>query len=182
MLPPGHVAAGFLTAYAVVKIFNPNLDPSQINQLLALGAFFGFVPDLDNFMAFAKVKSWYYYHKDNSIHRRFYSHIPLLWLIAGSLIYLTSSLLFVKYLGLLVWLASWSHFLLDSIEYGVMWLWPFNFEVWAFKNRGVAVQIDENSFARYWMSFLKLYFKRPTFYFEIIILIIALLVFLRVNF
>jgi hypothetical protein len=50
MLPPGHIAAGYLTALAAIKIFKPDFDQQQINQLLVLGMFWGFAPDLDVFL------------------------------------------------------------------------------------------------------------------------------------
>ncbi|MBI5530332.1 MAG: metal-dependent hydrolase [Candidatus Doudnabacteria bacterium] len=179
MLPPGHVAAGYLTAQALLKIVKPELPQAEINQLLWWGFFWGFAPDLDNFAAFLKVKSFYYNKKDNSIHRQFYTHIPVLWLLAGLAVYFLAANAYWQMFGLLIWLGSWSHFLLDSIEYGVMWLWPFNKELWAFKNRGVKKQIDGESFFRYWTSFLKLYVTRLTFYIEIIILVCALVVFFK---
>ena len=57
MLPTGHIAAGFLTAHALIKILKPDLDASQVNQLLAFGAFWGFAPDLDVFYSFARQKN-----------------------------------------------------------------------------------------------------------------------------
>jgi len=178
MLPPGHVAAGYLVAEALLKFTKPALSSAELHQLVWWGVFFSFAPDLDNFLAFARVKSFYYYQKDNSIHRQFLSHVPLLWLIPGSLVYLFAPTLYLKYFGLMLWLGSWSHFLVDSIEYGVMWLWPFNREVWALKDRGVKKQIDGNSFFAYWVTFLKHYFTRLTFYAEILVIISAVIIFI----
>jgi membrane-bound metal-dependent hydrolase YbcI (DUF457 family) len=175
MLPPGHVAGGFFTAAALLKIAKPDLPPEQLHQLLYWGMFFGFAPDLDNFAAFAKIHSWWYKKGvDNTIHRKFYSHIPVLWLIAGLLIYFLAAGTYIKYIGLLLWLGSWSHFILDSIDFGVMWLWPFNKEVWALRNRGIHKDIEAGSFISYWGNFLKVYVTRWTFYIEIVLLISAL--------
>jgi membrane-bound metal-dependent hydrolase YbcI (DUF457 family) len=180
MLPPGHIAAGYLTAYALIKITKPDLDPSQINQLLLWGMWWGFAPDLDNFVAFLKIKSWWYKPgNDGSIHRKFYSHIPLLWIIPGLAIYFIAQDPYIKLVGLLVWLGSWSHFLLDSIEFGVMWLWPWNKEVWALKDRGVTWKFEGNGFVNYWANFLKAYSTKWTCYAEIIILISWAVIFLN---
>jgi membrane-bound metal-dependent hydrolase YbcI (DUF457 family) len=175
MLPPGHIAAGFLTAKALLHFSHGYLSASQQTHLLWWGMFFSFAPDLDNFVAFAKIHSWWYKPgMDNTIHRRFYSHLPILWLIAGLLIYFFSQSPYFKMFGLLLWLCSWSHFVLDSIEYGIMWLWPLNKEKWALKDRGVEKNISGKGFFSYWINYLKFYATRWTFYTEIIILMLAL--------
>src|SRR5579864_7278991 len=121
MLPPGHVAAGYLVTKTLLNIAKPAVTAVQLNRLLWWGVFFSFAPDLDNFVAFAIVRGWWYKPgTDSSIHRRFYSHVPLLWLIPGLLIYLVATSPYVRYIGLLLWLGSWTHFILDSIDYGVM--------------------------------------------------------------
>lgn len=175
MLPPGHVAAGFLTAEALLKIAKPDLSQTQLHQLVYWGMFFSFAPDLDMFYAFFKERALTV-QNPNNIHRKFYSHAPILWLVAGLLIYFLAPSVYIKLIGLLLWLGSWSHFLLDSIEYGVMWLWPFNSQVWALKDRGVKEQITGKNFFEYWMNFLKYYSTRWTFYFEILIFFIAIIV------
>lgn len=180
MLPPGHIAAGYLTGYALLNIVKPDLPVDQLQQLLWWGTFFGFAPDFDNFIAFAKVKSWWYRRNvDNGIHRKFYSHVPVLWLVAGLLVYIFSGDVYWKTVGLMLWLGSWSHFILDSIEYGVMWLWPFNSEVWALKDRGIKREISANGFLQYWWSFLKYYTSRWTFYCEIFIILITFIIYFR---
>lgn len=180
MLPPGHIAAGFLTAKVLLHFVHPQLSAAQQTHLLWWGMFFGFAPDLDNFVAFAKVRAWWYKKGvDNTIHRRFYSHLPALWFIAGLLIYFFAQSPYYKMFGQLVWLGSWSHFLLDSIEYGIMWLWPFNKEIWALKNRGVNNGIAGESFFEYWLNFLKIYITRWTFIVEIIIIISFLTIYFR---
>ncbi len=180
MLPTGHIAAGLLTTQAALKIFKPEISGIEAQQLLWWGVFWSFAPDLDTFWAFFKAKSFYYNKKDNSVHRRFYTHIPLLWLIVGLVIFILSPTAYWKTFGLILWAGSFSHFLLDSIEYGVMWLWPFNKELWAFKNRGIKVQINSSSFWGFWITFLKFYITRVTFIFEIVIIISALI--LNLNF
>ncbi len=166
MLPPGHVAAGFLSAQALLQIIKPDLSVTQDHSLLWWGAFWSFAPDLDTFWAFIKVKALYYNQKDNSIHRQFLTHIPLLWLIPALLIHFLAQSQYWRMFGLVMLAGSWSHFLLDSLEYGVMWLWPFNRHVWAFKNSGIKHQLSGDTFWAYWKNFLKYYLKRLTFYCE----------------
>lgn len=175
MLPPGHVAAGYLVTEAILHFAKPDVSPAQLNHLLWWGVFFSFAPDLDNFVAFAKVHAWWYKPEvDSTIHRKFYSHVPLLWLFAGLLIYLLASSTYVRYIGVLLWIGSWIHFILDSIDYGVMWLWPFNKEVWALRNRGVGGSIKANGFFDYWSRMVRAYMTRWTFYLEVVIILVTI--------
>jgi membrane-bound metal-dependent hydrolase YbcI (DUF457 family) len=174
MLPPGHIAAGFLTAKALLHFTHPNLNASQQTQLLWWGMFFGFAPDLDSFIVFAKEKSFTFRNPEKNNHRRLTSHAPMLWMIVGLGVYFISRSEYFRILGLLLWLCSWSHFILDSIEYGIMWLWPFNKENWALKDRGVGEKIEGKNFFDYWLNFLKFYASSWTFYVEIVLLISVL--------
>lgn len=180
MLPPGHVAAGFVTAEALLKATHANFTPVQTLQLLWWGAFFGFAPDLDSFVAFAIVKGWWYKPgTDSTIHRSLYSHIPIFWLVAGIIAFLAAPDVYWKYVAALLVLGSWSHFLLDSIDYGIMWLWPFNKEHWALRNRGIKKQIQAQGFFSYWFTLVKFYCRSWTFYCEIVIIVIALIIFVK---
>lgn len=179
MLPPGHVAAGYLTAYTLLKITKPDLDPVQMNALLAWGAFFGFAPDLDVFYFFLKNKTVLVANQDafDHSHRKFFSHGPVYWLVAGLLLYFFSSSQYVAYVGLLWWLGSWSHFVLDTVEYGIPWLHPFSTRLFALKNREYKVVVPERGFVAHTIHFLKLYATRLSFYLEIIIIALALTIY-----
>jgi len=180
MLPPGHIAAGFLTARALLHFSRAGLSAAQQTQLLWWGTFFSFAPDLDSFVSFAREKSFTVRNPQKNNHRRFISHVPLLWMLAGLIIYFVGQSPYFKTFGLLLWLCSWSHFLLDSVEYGIMWLWPFNKEIWALKGRGADWKIQGKNFFEYWINFLKFYLTRWTFYAELIILI-SFFIFLITN-
>ncbi len=179
MLPPGHIAAGYLTTYALLKLTHPLLSFEQSQLLLSLGAFFAFAPDLDTFMAFAKAKSFVLIGSKYS-HRKFFSHAPLVWLMFGVTIILLTKSTFGTYLGLTVWLGSWSHFVLDSLQHGIMWLWPFNRKLFALKDREFSIKelVKKTSFFGYWTAFLKLYATelKFSFYLEVLIIISALIV------
>ena len=58
MLPPGHIAAGYLAATVYESIFHPAITINQSKNLLWIGALSGFVPDIDMFFAFLKVGAW----------------------------------------------------------------------------------------------------------------------------
>lgn len=177
MLPPGHVAAGYLTAQAFITIVKPDLNQTQLNQLLMWGALFGFIPDLDVLYSFIREKALTVRHSENN-HRKYYSHTPVLWLLAGVVVYFVAPGSYGKMLGLLLWLASWSHFLLDSIQYGIMWLWPFSNRIYALKDREVEVKgsFTAPGFWGYWLTFMKFYTRQISFYIEIFIILIALIV------
>lgn len=182
MLPTGHVAAGFITAYSFVKIVKPDLDPSQINQLFYFGALFGFLPDLDEFWFFFKTKSLLVAPAGQKIsHRHYLSHTPALWLIAGVIIFVFSSSVFWQSIGLLLWLCSWSHFLTDTVENGIMWFWPVSRKLLALKNKEVSLTIPERNFFKHSFTFLKLYTARLSFYLEIVLIVLTLLILLNIN-
>ncbi|MBL8030518.1 MAG: metal-dependent hydrolase [Candidatus Doudnabacteria bacterium] len=178
MLPPGHIAAGFLTSVALVKLTNSSAEVSNINQFYLWGMFWGFAPDFDNFLAFYRMKSWWYKQgSDGGMHRKFYSHIPVLWLLVGVLAYVLAPSAYWKTMALLMLFGSFSHFLLDSIEFGVKWLWPFSERLYALKNAGVNKEIRAEGFLNFWFSFLLLYKTRPTFFLELLVIASALIVF-----
>lgn len=165
MLPPGHLAAGFLVAKAVLQITKPAVSAVQSTQLLWWGIFFGLAPDLDFFYDFFKVKK-FKYDPNKGNHRNYFSHAPVLWLIAGLLIFFFSTGAFWKTIGLLIWLCPWSHFLLDTIQYGVMWLWPLNKRLYGLhpmiqeqKFESTLSEATTKNFFDYWFLYIKEYSK-----------------------
>ncbi len=175
MLPPGHIAAGFLTAKVLLNIVHPSLTADQQTQLLWWGMFFGFAPDLDTFVAFAKAKAFVFINKDETNHRKYYSHAPVLWLIAGLIVVAVAPNTYWRYVGLLLWLGSWSHFLLDTVQYGIMWLWPLSTKIYAFSDTEKKLNVVGIKFLDFWWSFVKLYSKTVSFYLEILIIIVSLI-------
>jgi hypothetical protein len=176
MLPPGHIAGGYLTAYALVKLTGSQLTAHQQNFILAMGAFWGFAPDLDMFIGFFR-------HRHLTVlpnglnHRYLPTHAPLNWLIAGLAVIVLIPDTFGRYLGLTIWLGSWSHFLLDSFGYGIMWLWPLSKKVYSFKSVGIDYHNTEPNFFKYWIKFLLHYTYRLPFYLELIVIVSAVIVY-----
>lgn len=179
MLPPGHIAAGFLTAQALLKIAQPNLTVGEHNHLLLWGMFFGFAPDLDMFYAFFKEKAFIIKDLKKRDHRKFASHAPVLWLLAGLAIYFLAVSTYLKFIGLMLWLGSWTHFLLDSVEYGIMWLWPISRKVYALKDPELVLSITETQFIPYWLQSVRQYAKFYSFYLEVFIILSALIIYLK---
>jgi len=178
MLPPGHLAGGFLAAEALLKIAKPDLPQSQMSRLLVLGAAAGFAPDLDSFWSFFKEKSFTVRNLEKNDHRMYVSHAPIIWLLAGLAIYFFATSTFIKYAGLVIWLSSWSHFLLDSVEHGIMWLWPFSSKRFALVKSDLT-NITTPGFFGYWMSHLKKYITKISFYLEIVIILSALIIYFK---
>lgn len=174
MLPSGHIAAGYLVAEAILQIAKPALSHSQNVHLLWWGAFFGFTPDLDMFYAFWRAKGFTLPRKEVN-HRFYLTHRPMVWLAASLLIWLFATSPFWKTFALVVWLGSWSHFILDSLRVGVMWLWPFSNKFYALYKPGEREGTSRKSFYDYWMWFLNFYTTdHPvTFYLEILVLVAA---------
>lgn len=175
MLPPGHIAAGFLVAKGVINYLEPSLNTEQINNLLILGAFFGFMPDLDMFWSFFKMGK--FIQPPSKInHRSFFTHLPLFWLITGLLIYIFGSNDYWKTFGIILWLSTWSHFFLDSIQYGIRWLWPISKKYYAFADKNITYKSSHSTFFRFWFEFLKFYIFKltPTFVLEVVILLYTL--------
>jgi hypothetical protein len=179
MLPFGHIAAGYLTAELLIEVAKPALSINQLHELLWFGALIGFVPDLDMFYAFWRAKSFQHSGQDFN-HREFISHAPLLWLFIAILIIVFAPNLFVRYLGLLVWLGTWSHFLLDSGSFGVRWLYPFSKRFYALKSPGVKHVNPATTFFAHWWHSLKSYYQenRLAFYVEILLVVTALIVYI----
>jgi hypothetical protein len=178
MLPPGHIAGGYLATYTLLQLTHASFTPEQTQILLLLGALFGFAPDLDYFIFFAQVKK-FTIPGNKTNHRKFFSHAPLAWLAIGLSIFFLGQTDFIKYIGLIIWLGSWSHFILDSIEDGVMWLWPFSSKLYAVRDRSVDEGINDTRFWRFWWKFFTYYTSHTTFYLEIIIILIFIFSFSR---
>lgn len=182
MLPPGHVAAGYLVAKALLVLAHPALTEAQQQYLLLWGMFFGFAPDLDMFFSFFKMKKFVVSEGVN--HRKFFSHAPILWFCGSLVIFVGGVLghsLFLQYLGIVAWLGSWSHFFFDAIQYGVMWLWPWNKEPLAIFDKEIESDIPPQDFLPFWVKQVKWYMTRLaiTFITEVVLIILALAVYMH---
>ena len=184
MVLPGHLAAGYLTTFAVLKFVAPHLGVSlssvQTLELFILGTMLGDGPDIDVLIGFFRNKTLSPKGLDG--HREYLTHAPLIWLTAGLTVFVIARSFgesaysgFFQILGLLIWLGPWSHFLCDSIADGVMWLWPFRSRTYAlsYPNRG------NNTHPHGWRDLFKGYFKTTTARAEAFIVIVAIIVFLN---
>lgn len=179
MLPPGHIAAGYIVAKTITKFVPFTLDLNQISQLSWLGMLFAFIPDLDYFYAFLRIGKMRI-DISQANHRRYITHAPLLWLAIGLIIFFLAHSDFGKALGLVIWFCSWTHFVLDS-EWGVMWLWPFSKKFYPFKPEYYQKKYDlanqtppNENFFQFWIDMVRSYLTEKSSYLEITIIILAL--------
>ena len=178
MLPPGHIAAGYLTAYGVMHLLNNPFTPTETNLLLLAGAILGTLPDIDFIPFFLSRKSMRFTDEDS--HRRYITHTPMLWLILGLIIALGAPDALIRALGLLIWLASWGHFIGDSIEYGVRWFWPFSKRYFSFGSYPDRDLRDEKTLINHYWGIIKIYSRKSlTFPLEVILVFTALAVIIR---
>lgn len=177
MLPPGHFAAGYLASLAVLHIAG---IPVQGNEPLVLwGIFVAVAPDLDMFFSFAKIRS---FTIDNARanHRKYLSHRPLVWFALSVPLILDGPSESWRLAGILLLVGSWSHFLLDSLQYGVMWLWPFSHRLIALRDTGKNLPIADHRFFQFWKAFLTSYIRefRLTAIAEVCVIIFASCIFI----
>lgn len=166
MLPPGHIAGGYL-AGKLASVIYPELNQPEY---LALSSFFGFFPDVDFFLAFFKLKKLISSESVN--HRKFITHVPFLYLLAFIIWYFLwpeTRMIAVTFL-----IGTWSHFLIDTFAAeGIQWLYPFSKKLLGLKlDRKIVIQ--EQAFLAHWTEFVKEYTKRFSFKAELIIIITAI--------
>ena len=187
MLPPGHIAAGYIVSELFLRTFHFDLTTVQTNYLILCGMFFGFAPDLDFFIAFAKTRKFII---DNTVanHRKFISHAPILWLLLAAVIFVIGNSPFVQALAVIIWACSWMHFILDT-EWGIMWFWPFSTRLLPLSkehyqkvySRNADLESDQSFFQYWWIVVKNAYFNRIGLV-EISIVIIALAYFIINHF
>ena len=186
MVLPGHLAGGYLVTRGLLAIFHPGFSATEIDSLLIIGTLAGEFPDVDLIRLYfdnkpldAKTTA----SKLTTDHRTYITHAPLLWLLISLstvvIGYLCSSI-FTEWIGWLILAGSWSHLLLDSIEYGVMWFWPFSKRRFVLKKEMPPENIDARpgSLAHHFQYITRVYMKTVTFWAEIIVTLAALLAFL----
>jgi hypothetical protein len=172
MLPPGHVAGGYLLARLVALAV-----PTLVNPLFFIyTAIFAFIPDLDMFVAFFKDKKLIHGDTDAGTHRKFISHAPLVYLavyIGWIILFPASSLVAHAFI-----LGTWSHFLLDSFapsKFAIRWLYPFSSKGYSFQLDPV-IFLPEAPFFKFWIRFLKEYARVFTFKLEAVIILSAIII------
>ena len=186
MVLPGHLAGGYLTATALLQIFQPDLPVNQIYSLLAIGTLAGELPDIDLIFFYFKHRKDKpgidvpEAHEDAESHRNYITHVPIFWIILSSSISAIGALfgsLFVVFIGLVMLCGTLSHLILDSIEYGIRWTAPWS------KRRFALMPMPETSngdrpgsIIQYVHFIIRTYWKTTTIWVEFVVTILALAV------
>ncbi len=175
MLPFGHLAAGYLAAEAFLHVLRPLVSAEQRDRLVGIGVAASFAPDLDMFFLFWKERAFRHSGRKGN-HRASVLHAPLLWLVFSLSIAAAAPDAFWRYAAAMVWIGSWSHFLLDSGVSGVRWLFPFSERYFALKDPGVTRPNDVRGFFRHWLNLVAQGRRHApaVFYAEIALVVLAL--------
>jgi hypothetical protein len=178
MLPPGHLAAGYLTTKLSISMLAQHYPQANEARFWAVGMLASVLVDLDMLYTFflmgRPVASSHDY-----IHRKFLTHAPLFHFflalagfLAGWLFHFPDLQVFAA----VYWVGTWTHFVFDSFSYGIMWLWPFSKKIYAIAQREREFEFSFKKVFEYWTKFLLLYFKNFVFYMELAVVVIAILV------
>jgi len=180
MVLPGHLAGGYLAATALIAVFHPDLSTSQINCLLIIGTLAGELPDID--LIFFNLA----HRKNQNIesHRNYLTHMPLFWILISMIIVSVGFIfnsVFIEYLGWITLAGTWSHLILDSIEYGISWLAPISKKNFAIKKNIHKEDIiyRQGSLLQHFHFITTTYWKTTTIWIEILVSITALTVFFK---
>lgn len=179
MIFPGHIAGGYLAAKVVLALSHTAFTSGQTTALLTIGTIAGELPDMDILFFFLHHK----YSKDvekRNNHRTFVTHAPAFWLVISLLIagagWIGNSP-FTEMLGWLILAGTWTHFFLDSFEYGIRWLWPFSDRRFAMRQIVEPdISAPQGTIAHYRELVGKVWNKRLTYVLEVIVVVGALLV------
>jgi|GEM_PF-1659626 len=177
MMPYDHAAVGYLFSFLLLRIAHAALLPEQINFLLLWGLFWAVAVDWDMIVSALMLKSLKM--QDKVSHRRFFTHTPIFGLVIGLTMYFFSGSLYGQYFALVFLAAFASHMVVDSIEIGIMWFWPFSRKQYFLFdcNSSSDPYLKENFFMFHIKMFRNVYMKMKTFYVGIVTVIIALIVF-----
>jgi membrane-bound metal-dependent hydrolase YbcI (DUF457 family) len=184
MVLPGHLAGGYLASKLIVYLF-PNallggLTTPESTALTIIAILASELPDLD-------LIRFYFEQKKNGKarikdHREYFSHAPSFWLFISATIALFGFYLndeFIKSISVMILVGTWSHLILDSLEHGVMWLWPLSKKkFFLLKTKDAFIDEPLGTFRYYWKFVTQKYFTYFTFYVELLVTGFALWIFL----
>jgi hypothetical protein len=176
MVLPGHIGGGYLTARLVLLLAHATFSPTQTAILLLIGTLAGEAPDIDIALYYFNRRSQTSKKVDE--HRDYPTHAPLVWLVLCLIIVAIGyafSLPFLECIGWVILAGSWSHLILDSIEYGIPWLWPFDKKWYSMRKiqPKKIITAPKGTLKSYWQFTFGPYLEGWTVYFEIAITLVA---------
>jgi hypothetical protein len=191
MVLPGHLAGGYLASLALLSALHPALSPEQIQALLVVGTLAGELPDID--LLFFNIAHRNHHKAHNSQtehadkkdptqnHRDYITHMPSFWLSLCVFVALAGKIggsIFIEYTGIALLAGTWSHLILDSIEYGILWLAPWSKKNYALSKKSVASEVVHRpgSLMQHFHFIITTYWKSYTIWLEFVISFLALIV------
>jgi inner membrane protein len=185
MVLPGHLAGGYLVSTALITALHPDFSATQLNILLLIGTLSGELPDID--LLFFNLKNRNKAREEISTsenHRNFITHVPLFWLAISAVIYLLGMLFdskLTEYIGILILGGTLSHFIFDSIEYGITWLAPWSKKRFAISDKMPKEDNTDRpgSIKQYFHFIIKSYWKTYTIWCELVVTLVAVFVFFK---
>lgn len=184
MVLPGHLAGGYIATTAVLSLAPWSFSANELTALYIIGILAGWIPDIDLFAFYFEKKNNNY--STNSSHREYITHIPIFWIAMFSLILLIGIICsspFTIILSFVLLTGTMSHLVLDSIDYGIVWLKPFSSKRFCLFPMQLIKEdpklVATGSLIYYWNYLKGAYLKQVTFYAEIIVTIIALIIFYK---
>ena len=185
MVLPGHLSGGYLAARAVLFLTHASFSPTQAATLLVIGTLAGEAPDIDLLFFYFNQRSKA--SKKVAEHRGYFTHTPLVWLVLSLAIVTTGRIFdssFVQSIGWMILAGTFCHFILDSLEHGIRWLWPFSNKRRALLNTDPDIEyarierdnaaVSKGTFKSYWRFVTGPYLKSWTVWLEILITLAAL--------
>lgn len=180
MLPPGHLAAGYLATKLSIQALLPLYPQADQLKFWIVGIASSFFVDLDVFVTFLKIGRPVSGTKGVN-HRMDFTHAPSLHVSIALIGFVLSILISssdLQLYAILYCIGTLTHFILDSTYYGIMWAWPFSHKLYALRNAGVDSELPQRSVLAYWKTYFGLYIRKVEFYIELLFLIIAIYYFL----
>jgi len=172
-----------LAATALLALLHPDFSAGQINSLLIIGTLAGELPDIDLFRLHFEHRPGGKHKTIN--HHEYITHTPIFWLVISLIVVVAGFLFgstFTEWIGWLILAGSWSHLLLDYIEYEIKWIWPISDKLYSMmpKKHSLEITARPGTFLNYFQFITKEYIASTTFWCEMIISIVALVVLFRV--
>lgn len=175
MLWVGHLSLGYLFYKIILSVYPAEIiSQYELNILLVVTLIASILPDLDFISFFTKNKSMKL--QNYSSHRTQISHAPLIYLTVGVIFYLVSQTIFFKIASILFIVGIMGHFIGDSIEYGIMWLWPLSKKQYSLHKVPKENIQSSGIVDYYWKFFWSIYVKNWTFWIELGVILTAIFI------
>ncbi len=186
MVLPGHLAGGYIATSIILNFVSIPLTSADLSVIYTIGILSGEIPDIDLLLFYLEKNK--NKNKTRQTHRDFITHIPMFWFVFCLTIFFIGFLVTSKLIMLLsvvILAGTFSHFILDSLEYGIQWFKPFSkrryclFEIKEmedFEKRSQHDHVKIGSLRFYWNYVTTIYIRQVSFYAEFLVVIIAILV------